>query len=458
MTKLIGGATCSRAVALSPKRSRDKAPRLARMSGTTGEPAEFAPAEMFDEIVVQVTDDRAFVFGDHSNKSRRRWGKWLSLTGAEVTNVLRALDPAVRAVIDVKRLTGGLVELDPVSRELWRRGFEGVTEAGGWMQSTLRDNGQFLRVMRIRPATTLSALAGPVAALAAVAAQVQAAEMARDLREIRQGVDSISKHLQDQQVGEVNAAVDQVNDLVDMIRRHGRDGVETGTFAVLKDRVRTSATRCAQYLQTAIVDMEAAGPQRSPLRAERHLREGSVERALLNLSQLGRLHSATVQLGLAQAALSLSEGKVEVAKSHVETASQTADSIRVSIEDALGRIESLDAQLRSLFDPERGSWVHPALEKGVLLANTFSANKSIPVPGTSIRIPSVLVSTGIAVATNAYVSVDALRQSRAESMLDKQLMQLTRTSAGIRESADADRRHFGMVHDLAEELLGPTGR
>ena len=97
-------------------------------------------------------------------------------------------------------------------------------------------------------------------------------------------------------------------------------------------------------------------------------------------------------------------------------------------------------------------------EKGVLLANTFSADKSIPVPGTSIRIPSVLVSTGIAVATNAYVSVDALRQSRAESMLDKQLMQLTRTSAGIRESADADRRHFGMVHDLAEELLGPTGR
>ncbi len=429
------------------------------MSSSAGEAAKTAVDEEIEEIVIRVTDDLAVVFTLPTGESRWRWGRWLpDLTGVEVRTVLQALDPAVRAFIEGRRLTGRLVEVDPLSRALLQSGYSGVAEAGGWMQSTLRDRGQFLRVIRIRPATALTTLAGGVSALAAVAAQVQAAEMARDLRAIRQEVEGVSRHLQDQQIGAGKAAVEQACELVDVIRRHGRDGVESGALTTLSNELRKSAEQCKAHLQTALEELEAAGRERSPFRAERRWSGAAVKRVELNLHLLTQLHATMIQLGLAQAALYLSEGNIPLAQTHAATVTGAAGKVRERIEDGFSRIERLDGQLRALFDPQRGSRILPVATSGVISGKSSTMQTSIPVPRTSFRIPSSALSTALTLLPPAYMGVNAIVQSNAEKKLDAQMRRLARTSDCIRGPVEAATRNIGVLQSLFAELGEPSSQ
>ncbi|ASW55761.1 hypothetical protein CIK06_18650 [Plantactinospora sp. KBS50] len=132
-------------------------------------------------IILSLTDDRAIMIDAPSGTTRSRWGRRVAdFTTEELASLLRTLDPAMKSFIESRRLTGGLVELDHISRAMWSTA-ELITEEGGWIQATLRSRGQVARLMRIRPATGVAAATGGAAILGGIATQAQAAEMARHI-------------------------------------------------------------------------------------------------------------------------------------------------------------------------------------------------------------------------------------------------------------------------------------
>lgn len=129
------------------------------------------------------------------------------------------------------------------------------------------------RLMRIRPATGVAVMSGGALTLAAIAAQAQAAEMARDIKAIGQRVDQLYKHLQDDQIGAVEHAVEQVEDLVGLLRAHGKDGVSESDVSVVRNALGDASRKCMQHLKTAVKNLENAN-QGSTRQAEQILRLG----------------------------------------------------------------------------------------------------------------------------------------------------------------------------------------
>ena len=304
-----------------------------------------------DEIIVQVTDDCAIVFATLNDTKHSRWGRWLARpTNSELKSLLQTLDPVARAVIEAKRLTGALVELHPADREMFKNGFKAITEEGGWLQANFRDHGQVARLMRIRPATSVAVISGGALTLAAIAAQAQAAEMARDIKVIGQRVEQLYEHLQDDQIGAVEHAVDQVEDLVGLLRAHGKDGVTESDVSVVRNALGDASSKCMQHLKTAVKNLENAN-QGSTRQAEQILSEDAVEDVMLYLDLVGRLDVATVQFGLAQIAFDCHAGKPHVAKTRAEQITRSSDTFRHEIEDVFGRLRQLDESVRAQFLP-----------------------------------------------------------------------------------------------------------
>ena len=305
-----------------------------------------------NEIVVRVTDDRAIVFTDAASEMQHaRWGRWLAKPNApELKSLLQKLDPAARAVIETKRLTGALVELHPTDREMFKSGFKAISEEGGWLQANFRDHGQVARLMRVRPAAGVAVMSGGALTLAAVAAQAQAAELARDIKAIGQRVDQLYTHLQDDQVGAVEHAVAQVEDLVGMLRAHGNDGVSESDVSVIRNALGDARHKCMQHLKRAVTNLEDAD-QGSPRQAEQVLSKAAVEDVMLYLDLVGRLDAATVQFGLAQVAFDCYAGKPEVAQTRAEQITKAIDAMRREIEQLCGRLGQLDESVRGQFLP-----------------------------------------------------------------------------------------------------------
>lgn len=304
-----------------------------------------------DEIVVRVTDDRAIVFATPNETKLSRWGRWLAKpTTSELKPLLQNFDPVARAVIEAKRLTGALVELHPADREMFKSGFKAISEEGGWLQANFRDHGQVARLMRIRPATGVEVMSGGALTLAAIAAQAQAAEMARDIKAIGQRVDQLYKHVKDDQIGAVEHAVAQVEDLVGLLRAHGKDGVSESDVSVVRNALGDASHKCMQHLKTAVKNLEKAN-QGSTRQAEQILSEGAVEEVMLYLDLVGRLDVATVQFGLAQIAFDCHAGKPHVAKTRAEQITRSIDKFRLEIEKVCGRLGQLDESVRAQFLP-----------------------------------------------------------------------------------------------------------
>lgn len=304
-----------------------------------------------DKIVVRVTDDRAIVFAPPNETKHSRRGRWLAkFTSSELRSLLQEFDPVARAVIEAKRLTGAVVELHPADREMFKSGFKAISEEGGWLQANFRDHGQVTRVMRIRPATGVAVMSGGALTLAAIAAQAQAAEMAGDIRAIGQRVDQLYEHLQDDQVGAVDHAVEQVKRLVDLLRAHGKDGVSQSDVSVARDTLGDASSKCMQHLKTAVKNLEKAN-QGSTRTAEKILSERAVEDVMLYLDLARRLKVATVQLGLAEIALDCHSGKPHVAQTRAEQITGSIEKVRHEIADACGRLGRLDESVRAQLLP-----------------------------------------------------------------------------------------------------------
>jgi hypothetical protein len=414
-----------------------------------------------EEVVVRVTDDRAIVIGAPSETKRSRWGRWVAdLTPRELASLLRTLDPAMRAFIESQRLTGRLVELDRTSRAMWSTA-EMIIEEDGWIQATLRNRGQFTRLMRIRPATGIAAMAGGVAIVGAIAAQAQAAEMARDIKAIRQRVDEIYKHLQSDQIGAVENAVEQVDDLVERLRDHGKDGVEASEIPIIRNALGDSTRKCMGHLKDAVTKLENAN-QESPRQAEKGVSKEAVEDVMLYLGLLEKLHAAKIQLELAQIALDYHEGKLDVVRTRTARFTKSTDEFRAEIEGVLGRLGQLDQNIRARFGSrwKDAIWLPASGLAGTAaraVVDEVAGTKVIRVrlPGASIPIPAkAIAAVGGALVPLGVGGVNAVVQRRAENKLDERLVQLTRASSKSSETMTQATESLEVLRTLTEELAG----
>ncbi|MFI1866139.1 hypothetical protein [Streptomyces jumonjinensis] len=416
-----------------------------------------------EDIVVHVAEDRAIVIDAPSGRKRSRWGRRVAdLTSSEWAALLRTLDPATRSFIESQRLTARLVELDRTSHQMMRAA-KVVTEEGGWIQSTIRnDRGQVARLMRIRPATGVAAMSGGAAILGAIAAQAQTAEMARDVKAIRQRMDELYKHLQSDQIGAVENAVEQVEDLVARLRAHGKRGAKASEFSVMKNSLGDARRKCLGHLKDAVTRLENA-EQRSPHKAEKSLSKGAVEEAMLYLDLLAKCYAATVQFGLAQIAFEYHQKKPDVARTLAERIAESTAELRAEIEDVHGRLGRLDESIRAQFRPTSKNVKLLSSASGVIATTASAAAKELAgksvtlgrLRGTSISLPAASAAVGAGVLLLGIGGVNAVAQFRAEKKLDERLGQLAgargKSSRTLAQAAPS----LEVLRTLTEELAGP---
>ncbi|MEU3188982.1 hypothetical protein ABZ707_32985 [Streptomyces sp. NPDC006923] len=382
------------------------------------------------------------------------------LTSSEWASVARALDPAVRAFIEARRVTGHLVEIDEVSAKMMETA-KLIVEEGGWIQSSIRNNrGQVARLLRVRGATAVTALSGGTAVLSAIAAQAQAAEMARDIKAIRQRVDELSQRLQSDQTGAVENVVEQVEDLVARLRAHGGRGVEASDFSVIRNSLGDVSRKGLRHLGDAVARLENSG-QGSVRQAQKGLHEAAVEEVLLHLDLTAQCYVAAVQFGLAWIAFDYHLGKPDVARTRSEQVTQSVSGLRAGIEDVHGRIGRIEEHVRSRFRSPKRMRLLTSATSAIAVATAAvvkqTTGKRVPV-GQLRGIPISLPVAPFAIGAGALLvgGLDAMTQLRAEKELEERLGQLSgatgRSCQSVREAAP----DLGMLHSLAEVLAEPA--
>jgi len=428
-----------------------------------------------DEVVFRVTDGRAVVFSAAGGAESSRWGRWLGEPGAgELASFLRGLDPVVRALIEAKRLTGCLVELHPTDREMFGSGFKAIGEEGGWLQANFRDRGQVTRLMRIRPAAGAAAVSGGALALAAVAAQAQAAELGREVRAIGQGVAQLRAESQDDLVAAVENVVGQVEDLVELLRAHGADGVGESDVSVVRNTLGDAGRRCLRRLGTAVGQLEGAGGVGSAVGARQIVTAGATEDVALYLRLAERLEAATVEFAFAQVAFDCHSGRPQVAVTRAEQVTRQVEGFRREVEDASNRLARLDGSVRGGLLP----WWRVAGKEvvssagmavagaggGVALAAAPAAAEAVQAGGGSgggSGAPSVRSAAALGAvagfATGLYRGAKkTVHEVRAKAPLEERLELLAAAGARGLETRGCGPA-LDWLQQLTKELAGPQG-
>lgn len=420
------------------------------------------------EFLVRVTDDRAIVFGSTDQTSHSRWGRTCARYAAdELKSLLQTLDPVARAVIETKRLTGVLVELHPADRAMFESGFKAISEEGGWLQANFRDHGQVTRLMRIRPATGISVISGGALILAGIAAQAQAAEMASTIKAIGQRVEQINEHLQNDQVGAVEHAVHQVEDLVGLLRAHGRDGVSKSDVSVTRNALGDASRKAMKHLKAAVKNVEESS-EGSTRQAEQILTQRAVDEVVLYLDLVSRLDAATVEFALAQLAFDCHGGKSHVAVTRAQQLTATIDKYRRDIEEADRRLRQLDEGVRAQFQPW---WVHASREipgsaglgagGGAALAVAPAAAHAMQDGDSDVDIRAIAQSAGAGavigfvggLVMGAKNTMDAVN---AQEPVQERLDKLTAARSKSLEAADQTAPILDWMKSLTKELI-PAG-
>lgn len=415
-------------------------------------------------IVVRIAGDRAIVIGPSAETRRSGWGHRIAdLAPGEWSSLLQALEPATRAFVESQRWAGGLVELDAVSQAMWSTARK-LTEEGDWVQAVLRDDrGKFAHLMRVRPGTGVAVIAGGVAVLGAISAQVQTAQMARDISAIRQRVADVYQYLQSDQIGAVENAVEQVEDLVSRLREHGTEGIEAGEIPIIRNSLGAARRKCMHHLKDAVTRLEEARGE-SPRQAVKILSDDAIEEVMLNLDLLGQIHLATVQLELAQIAVCFHDGKLGLVKTRTAGVTQSAARFRAEIEDVCGRLDELDANIRTVFRPVWQYAIQPTqvlTAAGAAVAYTaarkLAADKTIRIPGVRFPIPlAAAVVGGGAMLTLGEGVANGVLQPRAEKKVDDRLGRLTESRTRSAQTLNQATPSLEMLQSLMAELAVPA--
>lgn len=416
-----------------------------------------------DEIVVRITGDRAIVIGPEAKRSR--WGRRIAdLAAGEWSSLLRALEPATRAFVESQRWAGGLVELDAVSQAMWSTARK-VTEEGDWVQAVLREEGgKFAHLMRVRPGSGVAIMAGGAAVLSAIAAQAQAAQMARDISAIRQRVADVYQHLQSDQVGAVENAVERVEDLVTRLREHGTDGIEASEIPIARNGLGDAMHKCMRHLKDAVTRLEEGDPTTSH-QARKIVSDEAVETVMLYLDLLGKIHLALVQLELAQIAVCFHDGNLGLVRTRTVSMTRSAARFRAEIDDVRGRLAQLDADIRKLFRPAWQHLIQPVQALGAAStgaayvgARRLAPDRTVRVPGLPIPIPLSTAVAGVGVmSTLGKGATNAVLQARAEKELDHWLKRLAESRSRSVQTLDRATPSLEMLQTLTGELAFLAG-
>jgi hypothetical protein len=415
------------------------------------------------EIIVHITDDRAVVIGPPAETKDSRRGRQIAeLADGEWAAVLRTLDPATRALVESRRLTGSLVELDETTRAMWPTARK-IFEENGWVQANLRDDkGKISRLMRIRPASGVAALAGGAAVLSAVAAQAQAAQMAADIHAIRIRLTDLYKHLQNDRIGAAENVAEQISGLVLRLREHGVDGVDPSEFAVIRNSLGDARHKCLRHLGDSVVRLEST-ELGSPRKAQKGLPDHTVQEVMLYLDLLGKIHFDTVRFELAQVAFYYHSGKIDLARTWSTRTTQAQAQLRAEIENACARIELLDASIRGLFQPTTEHALGWAQKEHLSKAASAYATMSQVVNGKTVKIPGVPFRIPVAGATAAGVTalavgtgaINAVVQPRAQKKLDQRLRRLEEAGRRSLQTVDRAAPNLAILATLVDELAVP---
>ena len=432
-----------------------------------------------DELIVRVTDDRAIVLAPPGHEHNSRWGRFIAVvTVPELRGLLLNLDPVARAVIETKRLSGALVELHPADREMFTRGFTAVREGGGWLQANFRDHGRVARLMRIRPATGVALMSGGALALAAIATQAQAADMTRSIEAIGQVVNELEQYLHDDQMAEVDSAIEQVEELVQMLRTHGKAGVSKADIAVVRKALGDARHKCIQHLKSAVRDLESL-TQPSAHEVEQLLSQQVVDEVTVYLNQLVQLEEAEVQFGLVRVSRDCHRRKPEIAKTRADQVRKSVDAHRNEISELCERLTRLGGTLPAEIDLSFGGAAR-RIAKSALQGAAAGASGGLVIalgPPAAEAIKGGDVdednagdneTTGphaVAAATfgaavglvggGGWGAKNVIQDLRAKKPAQERLAQLVAASSRTLGTAEATSAALEWLHVVTEELVQP---
>jgi hypothetical protein len=285
-------------------------------------------------------------------------------------------------------------------------------------------------------------------------------------------VEQLHKGVQDDHVGTVENAVGQVEDLVELLRAHGADGVSESSVSVVRHALGDASRKCLRRLKTAVGELESASGQGSALGAEQVLSADAVQEVMLYLDLVGRLEVATVEFGFAQVAFDCHSGKPHVAVTRAEQVTRSTDELRREIDDVCGRLARLNGSVRQRFQ----SWWRLAGKEIVasagfavagagssaVLAAAPAAAEHVKDGGGSADGPRVAAAAAFgAVVGLAGGLVRGTRNTvyevRAKGPLEGRLEQLTAAGGRTLEARGETTPALEWLHHLTKELAGPGG-
>lgn len=378
-----------------------------------------------------------------------------SLTAHEVRRIAATLDQGMQAVIESKKMTGRLVELDAKSAALLKTA-RTTKEAGGWIQATLRNNrGEYLRVMRIRPSTAVSLMSPASAALGVVASQAQTAELARDIKDTLDRVKSLQEHVANERHGEVRGLVQEIGIHVAVARSHGAEEIAESAITGCRLKVHQLLATTLRDLESGVTHLDASDSKR-PSKARALLTSEHASDVEAALENAGILFAACEQLYALEVARLFALGKPAVAQTTLELMVSARDHSAHRINSQLERLERISGHTRGL---EKAFWRRALMvpttasgtTAGAAVATTqFAATRAgaIVAAQMPLRVAGSVVSAAALTVGGAW----ATREWFAESG-NREILAVLESAAQAAEATVGEAlRSADQLHELTKAL------
>lgn len=427
---------------------------------TAGGAHECTPArsvEAAERVVIRVGATRIIeLIPEGANAGAQSFKGHLiaDLTSAEIATATNLAKGAVNGLIEARKYTGRLVELDPTSVEMLATAKK-VVEKGGWVQGTLRgDSGQIARIIRIRPANFAQVASSGAGIIAGIAEQAQAAQLAADVRETLDRVKAVAEYHYVNDRARLVQLITDTERVIELTRAGTTDRTAADARELAHD-LRHERQRILMQLETRLTSLPTTF--KSSRKAAKALDEETA----------GRLGELWAMANLAHAALAEAEHIVvanELRLGEPEQAQALAARVAREFEEAETRLTAVDEQLDAVRAAAEGTYRE--LWRRMLLvgpknAGVGSASSAIGGAATLAAkvtvVPRLASGVAGALAPVAVVAPFAVAQHRAQKAVAVRLDAITTTGQGHEATHGV---HFRRVERTCKEwaaLESPNG-
>lgn len=384
-------------------------------------------------------------------KVKRKQG----LTAHEVSRIAKSLEQGLQAVIESKKMTGRLVELDPTSAALLKTARK-TKEAGGWIQTTLRtDRGTYLRVMRIRPSTAVGMINPAAAVLGAVASQAQTAELARDIKDTLDRVKSLQEHVANERHGDVRGLVQEISLQVAVARAHGADEIAESAITGCRLSAHQLLATTLKDLESGVAHLDARDSKR-PSKARAHLTTNHAKDVEVALDDASLLLAACEQLYALEVARLFALGKHAVAQTTLDLMVEARDQAATRINTQLEILKEISDHTHGL---EKAFWRRtlgvPTTAGGATIGATavtagFAASRTGVL--LAAQVPLRIAGSPAAVAGLAIGGAWATREKFAENNNREVLAVLESSTRSTETTVGEVLRASGQLQELTKAL------